>query len=218
MFTGLIHTVGKISDTKNEQGGKTIEITVDTKEFRGFENVKTGDSISVNGVCTTVISLSRNAFKVNLMQESLKRINQAGFNRENSVNIEPAMKLTDGLHGHIVTGHIDTVGKIQKITDKGISKIFSIETETRYVVEKGSIALNGVSLTVAKVENGLLEVSLIPHTLQNTNFKNLRENDFVNVEFDILAKYIEKFTNLTNNNCETEKSGIDENFLRENGF
>jgi len=215
MFTGIIQTIGEISDVKNSTQGKTISVSVEPSAFPDFNNVKIGDSVALNGLCTTVISLQDKGFTVNLMKNSLKCSIFADIQRKNPVNIELAMGLNDRFDGHIVTGHIDGVGKVQKITPDGFSKVFLIETETKYIVKKGSITLNGVSLTVSNVQNGLVEVSLIPHTLQNTTFKFLGEGDFLNVEFDILAKYIEKFTSLNNNE---KKSKIDEKFLIENGF
>ncbi len=219
MFTGLIQHIGKISDIKNSTQGKTIAVSVNMQEFTEFNNVKIGDSIALNGLCTTVISLSGNTFTVNLMNESLKRSNLGNLERLNPVNIELAMGADGRFNGHIVQGHIDTVGIIQKITTDGFSKVFSIQADTKYIVEKGSITLNGVSLTVSKVENGLFEVSLIPHTLKNTTFQFLKEDDFLNVEYDILAKYIEKFTFFKDNNFVNNSSNkIDEKFLLENGF
>lgn len=219
MFTGLIQHIGKISDIKNSTQGKTITVSIDTKEFPEFNNVKTGDSIALNGVCTTVISLSGNTFTVNLMNESLKRSNLKYLERSNPINLELALNADGRFNGHIVQGHIDTVGTIQKITTDGFSKVFSIQADTKYIVEKGSITLNGVSLTVSYVENSLFEVSLIPHTLQNTTFQFLKEGDFLNIEYDILAKYIEKFTFFKDNNFVNNSSQkIDEKFLLENGF
>ncbi len=219
MFTGIIQHIGRISDIKTSTSGKTISVSVDIKEFPAFNSVKTGDSIALNGVCTTVISLSDNVFTVNLMNESLKRSNLDALERKNPVNLELAMKADGRFDGHIVQGHIDTVGKIQKIATDGFSKVFSIEADTKYIVEKGSITLNGVSLTVSKSENLYFEVSLIPHTLQNTTFQFLKEGDFLNIEYDILAKYIEKFTLFKDNNFTGSSSKkIDEKFLLENGF
>ncbi len=219
MFTGIIQHIGRISDIKTSTSGKTISVSVDIKEFPAFNSVKTGDSIALNGVCTTVISLSDNVFTVNLMNESLKRSNLDALERKNPVNLELAMKADGRFDGHIVQGHIDTVGKIQKIATDGFSEVFSIEADTKYIVEKGSITLNGVSLTVSKAENLYFEVSLIPHTLQNTTFQFLKEGDFLNIEYDILAKYIEKFTLFKDNNFTGSSSKkIDEKFLLENGF
>lgn len=219
MFTGIIQHIGRISDIKTSTSGKTISVSIDTKEFPEFNSVKIGDSIALNGVCTTVISLSDNIFTVNLMNESLKRSNLDGLERKNPVNLELAMKADGRFDGHIVQGHIDTVGKIQRITTDGFSKIFIIKADTKYIVEKGSVTLNGVSLTVSKAENGHFEVSLIPHTLQNTTFQFLKEGDFLNIEYDILAKYIEKFTLFKDNNFASSSSKkIDEKFLLENGF
>ncbi len=215
MFTGLIQHIGKISDIKSSTQGNIFAISVEPSEFEGFKHVKMGDSIAINGLCTTVISLQEKGFSVNLMNESLKRSIFKDFTRNNLVNLELAMSVGDRFDGHIVTGHIDTVGMVSNIVTDGFSKVFSIECDTKYVVEKGSITLNGVSLTVSNVQNGFVEVSLIPHTLQNTTFQYLKKGDFLNVEFDILAKYIEKFTFLKDNK---EKSKIDENFLIENGF
>ncbi len=215
MFTGLIQHIGKISDIKSSTQGNIFAISIEPAEFEGFKHVKMGDSIAINGLCTTVISLQEKGFSVNLMNESLKRSIFKDFTRNNLVNLELAMSVGDRFDGHIVTGHIDTVGMVSNIVTDGFSKVFSIECDTKYVVEKGSITLNGVSLTVSNVQNGFVEVSLIPHTLQNTTFQYLKKGDFLNVEFDILAKYIEKFTFLKDNK---EKSKIDENFLIENGF
>lgn len=218
MFTGIIQHIGKISGIKSSTSGKTISVSVDPKGFFGFDNVKIGDSIALNGVCTTVTSLSEAGFSIDLMNESLKVSTLKDIECNNPVNLELAMAPDDRFNGHIVTGHVDDVCKVQKITAEGFSKVFRIECNTKYVVKKGSVTLNGVSLTVSKVENSYLEVSLIPHTLQNTTFKFLREGDFLNIEYDILAKYIEKFTFLNNNDSEIKNSKIDEKFLIENGF
>ncbi len=215
MFTGLIQHIGKVSDIKNSTQGKTISITVDPAAFPDFKSVKTGDSIALNGLCTTVISLWDNGFSVNLMNNSLKHSALGYLERETPVNLELAMVTEGRFNGHIVQGHIDTVGKVVNITPDGFSKVFSIEADTKYVIERGSITLNGVSLTVSKAENSLFEVSLIPHTFQNTTFQFLKPGDFLNVEYDILAKYIEKFTILKDNK---KCSKIDEKFLIENGF
>jgi len=219
MFTGLIQHIGQVNEIKSSTQGKTISICVDIKEFPEFNNVKTGDSIALNGLCTTVISKQDNVFTVNLMNESLKRSALGNLERKNPVNLELAMAADGRFNGHIVQGHVDCVGKVQKITTDGFSKVFSVLCDTKYVVEKGSITLNGVSLTVSKVGNGVVEVSLIPHTLQKTTFQFLKEGDFLNVEFDILAKYIEKFTLFNDNNFKKDSSKkIDEKFLLENGF
>lgn len=215
MFTGIIQHIGKISDIKSSVQGKTFSVSVEPSAFEGFNDVKIGDSIALSGVCTTVISLWDKGFSINLINESLKRSVFANIERNNPVNLELAMGVRDRFNGHIVQGHVDAVSRVANITTDGFSRIFSIECDTKYVVEKGSITLNGVSLTVSKVQNGLVEVSLIPHTLQNTTFQYLKEGDFLNVEFDILAKYIEKFTFLKDNE---KKSRIDEKFLIENGF
>lgn len=218
MFTGIIQHIGKISDIKTSTEGKTISVSVDPKEFEGFKDVKTGDSIALNGVCTTVISSDNAGFTVNLMNNSLKHSNLGLLHRMEPVNLELAMGAGERFNGHIVQGHIDSVCKVLKITPDGFSRVFSIEADTRYIVERGSIALNGVSLTVSKVQNRLIEVSLIPHTLQNTTFQFLKEGDFLNAEYDILAKYIEKFTLLNDNKSQIQNSKIDEKFLIENGF
>ena len=181
MFTGLIQHIGKISDIKSSTQGNIFAISIEPAEFEGFKHVKMGDSIAINGLCTTVISLQEKGFSVNLMNESLKRSIFKDFTRNNLVNLELAMSVGDRFDGHIVTGHIDTVGMVSNIVTDGFSKVFSIECDTKYVVEKGSITLNGVSLTVSNVQNGFVEVSLIPHTLQNTTFQYLKKGDFLNV-------------------------------------
>ncbi len=221
MFTGIVQHIGKISSVKSASDGKTFVVSVVSSEFDGFKTVKTGDSIAINGLCTTVVSRNLNEFSVNLMNESLKHSTLNDFRTGDVVNLELAMSAADRFGGHIVTGHIDTVGCVQNIRNDGFSKVFTISADDKYVVQKGSITLNGVSLTVSNVQKGLIDVSLIPHTLQNTTFQWLKQGDKINVEFDILAKYIEKFTLLNHNeaqNIPENKPKIDENFLIENGF
>lgn len=217
MFTGIVQHIGKILSVKSAFEGKTFTISVVPAEFNGFETVKIGDSIAINGLCTTVVSKTTDSFSVNLMNESLKYSTLGSFKTGDAVNLELAMNTTGRFGGHIVTGHIDTVGTVQKIRDDGFSKVFSIAVDDKYVVQKGSITLNGVSLTVSNVQKNLIEVSLIPHTLKNTTFYSIKEGSKINTEFDILAKYIEKFINLNHNEAEN-KSKIDEKFLIENGF
>ena len=218
MFTGLIQHIGKISGINSTSEGKTFLVSVDVSKFEDFKTVKTGDSIAINGLCTTVVSINSASFSVNLMNESLKLSILGDFKTGDPVNIELAMKAGDRFGGHIVTGHIDTVGIVRKIVVDGFSKVFTIDTDTKYIVQKGSITLNGVSLTVSNVQNTFAEVSLIPHTIENTTFKHLKTGDKINIEYDILAKYIEKFTILNHNDSENKTSKIDEKFLAENGF
>lgn len=207
MFTGIIEEVGKIKSFS----ANTIEIEC----FNVLENAKIGDSICVNGVCQTIVSLNNNSFKADLSYTTQKTTTFSQIKNGDYVNLEKALTLQSRLGGHIVTGHIEGVGKIIKKEKE--SEFFNIFIEipnnlTKYIVKKGSIAIDGISLTVADINNNIVKVSVIPHTYNNTN---LHYNKiFVNIETDILSKYVEKFLS-TNNNINTV---IDEKFLRDNGF
>lgn len=206
MFCGLIEKVSKVENITFNQNGANISFKAD------FENVKIGDSIAVNGVCLTVVKIEKNLFSADIMNETLKISNLNNLKKADEINLERAMKLSDRIDGHIVTGHIDCLGKVSKITQDGFSKRIQFNCDSTLIVKKGSISINGVSLTVSNLFNDGFEVSLIPETLNKTNLKNLKINDNVNIEYDILGKYVQKMLN------PKKESKITLEFLRENGF
>ncbi len=159
----------------------------------GFEDVAIGDSIAVNGVCLTVVSRQASRFEVELSAETLRCT--VGFERSGEVNLEKALRLSDRLGGHLVSGHVDGVGEVTRIEAVGDSRVVAVRAPTelgRYIARKGSITVNGVSLTVNAANGAEFEVNLIPHTLQATNLKHLRGGARVNLEVDLLARYLER--------------------------
>lgn len=208
MFTGLIEDLGKVKEIVNQNGGKLflIELSLDCSD------IKIGDSISINGACQTVIKKDGNLLTFEAMAETLNRTNFNYLKIGDFVNIERAMKINSRLDGHLVSGHIDCISKLNSIKDEGVAKIFNFRGDTALIVEKGSISINGISLTVSKVSDNNFEVSILPYTFQNTNLKYLKQNDVVNIEYDMVAKYIKKFT-------ENKKEyKLTKEFLLENGF
>ncbi len=194
MFTGLIEEVGTIENITQLGGGKKIKI----KANKVIEDVKIDDSIAVDGCCQTVIQFDKNNFEVVAIEETLRKTTLGSFKIGQKVNLERALRVGDRLGGHYVQGHVDCVGSIKKVlkekTDWLVSIQFPVEFK-KYVVNVGSICLNGISLTVAKVENNVLTVAIIPHTFENTNLKNWKVGSKINLEFDILGKYVESILN-----------------------
>ncbi len=212
MFTGIIEEIGKIKTFNKNSNGAEIEIECS----KVLNDTKIGDSISVNGTCQTVVEISNNSFKARISDETLKVTNFNSAKIGQAVNLERALTLSSRLGGHIVSGHIDRVGKFiskEKLTDF-YNLCFEIPSEVdKYIVYKGSITINGISLTVASIKNNIVEVAIIPHTFENTNLCNLKEGDLVNIETDLLGKYVEKILSVNNN-----KKDISIDFLMENGF
>ena len=203
MFTGIIEEVGRL---KNLDGGR-IEIACE----KILEDVKIGDSINTNGICLTVVDFGENFFAADVMPETFRKTSLADKN----FNLERALKLGDRFGGHIVSGHIDGVGKILSIRAEGNALLIDVRAEDfllRQIAAKGSVALDGISLTVVDAGKENFSVSMIPHTREVTNFQFKRVGSFVNIETDIFAKYIERLTNFK------ETPALDENFLMENGF
>ena len=183
MFTGLIEKTAKIKNISiNSQGAKLFFET-------DFENVKIGDSIAINGVCLTITSIQNNIYSADVMNETLNITNLKLLKTGDIINLERAMKLSDRLDGHIVSGHIDSTATVKNVLQEGFSKKISFDCENELIIKKGSIAVNGVSLTVSNIFNYGFEVSLIPETMKNTNLSNLKPGDIVNIEYDMFAKY-----------------------------
>ena len=208
MFTGIIEEIGKIqSITSNKISILALAVTKDT-------NI--GDSIAVNGVCLTVAKINADGFDADISPETMRVTTLGGLKAGSFVNLERAMALNGRFGGHIVSGHIDNTGKIYSIKKEYNFYNITIvlpEKCTRYVVKKGSVAVDGISLTVAEIQDDRITIAVIPHTYENTNLKYLQIGDYVNIETDILAKYVEKFLSTGDN-----KSGISMEFLLENGF
>jgi riboflavin synthase len=190
MFTGIIAAVGRIAEATRTEGG--IRLHIDAGSL-SLDDVALGDSIAVSGVCLTVVSLHERAFEVDVSQETLACV--AGFECGAAVNLEKALRLADRLGGHLVSGHIDGVGRVERFDEMGDNRRLEIDVPAdlgRYVARKGSIAVDGVSLTVNDVDGSRVTVNLIPHTLACTTFATLRPGARVNIEIDLLARYIER--------------------------
>ena len=208
MFTGIIEELGRL---KNLSEGR-IEISC----TKILEDMKIGDSISTNGICLTVTDFAENFFVADVMPETLRRTSLAELNSGGVVNLERAMKFTDRFGGHIVSGHIDGTGKILNFRAEGNAIVINISAEKnllRQIAEKGSVALDGISLTVVDSDSENFSVSMIPHTREVTNFKFKRVGSLVNIETDILAKYIDRLINF-----KTSPQTLTKEFLFENGF
>lgn len=208
MFTGLVEDLGKITDIISIQNGKKIIVETNLPT----DEIKIGDSISINGACQTVIKIDNNKLTFEAMAETLSRTNFSNLKKGDIVNLERAMALNSRFDGHFVSGHIDCIATLLEIKNDGLAKIFKFECDTNLIIEKGSISINGISLTISKVEDNYFEVSILPYTLDNTNLKTLKTGDNANIEYDMIGKYIKKFVN------PNKKKEITREFLIENGF
>jgi riboflavin synthase len=189
MFNGIIYNTGKVQ--KILKGKKSLEVFIKTRI--PFKKNEIGSSVCCNGACLTVTTVKKNLISFYLSNETLKKTNFRFIKKSNIINIEKSLNFGTKISGHYVQGHSDTVGKILKIlvVDKTWIVRFRIERSfSKFLIEKGSIALNGVSLTISKVKKNEFEVNIIPHTLKLTNLLKLKKNDYVNVEFDIFSKYL----------------------------
>lgn len=192
MFTGIIEEVGNI--LKIDKGSKSSILHIGGKLI--FDDLKIGDSVAVNGVCLTVTTLSSNSFTADVMSETLSRSSLGMLTRNSPVNLERAMAANGRFGGHIVSGHIDGTGTIESIKKDDNAVWYSIKASEkllRYIVEKGSIAIDGISLTVAKVTKSTFSISIIPHTIKATILGTKGIGDTVNLENDMVGKYIERF-------------------------
>lgn len=215
MFTGLIEEIGTVHTIK--KGPKSAQVTISASKI--MNDVKLGDSISTNGVCLTVVEFAQNSFTVDVMPETMRRSNLGNLKHGSLVNLERALKVNDRLGGHIVSGHIDGVGKIKKIEEEDNATWVSVQAPSnilKYVIEKGSIAIDGTSLTVAYAGLEVFKVSIIPLTKEETTLIGKKVGDEVNLECDMMGKYIERL--LLFKEEEKRKSNIDLNFLTKNGF
>lgn len=213
MFTGLIEEVGMVRELR--RGGDGARLTVATRF--PMEEIRLGESIAVNGLCLTVVAFGGGTFCADVSPESLDRSTLGGFAPGRAVNLERALRLSDRLGGHLVSGHIDGVATVtaRRQDRNAVRFTFRVSRElTRYLVEKGSVAVDGISLTVNEVEGDTFGVAVIPHSLASTTLKDLRPGDRVNIETDLIAKYVERL-------IEGGRSGggpLDLQFLAKHGF
>lgn len=219
MFTGIVEEIGTVEQIG--RGRDSAVVTIHGKKV--LEGTKIGDSIAVNGICLTVISLSELSgnFSADIMHETLNRSSLVGLTRGSHVNLERAMKADGRFGGHMVAGHVDGVGTIRRIRRDDTAVWYTVEAGgeiLRYVVEKGSVAIDGISLTVAKVSETDFSVSVIPHTLKETILMEKKEGDAVNLETDMIGKYVEKLLDFRSGPQQQEKSKITREYLSHYGF
>ncbi len=216
MFTGIIEEIGVIRSIR--MGAYSAVITIQADKV--MEDIHVGDSIAANGVCLTVTSFDRNSYDVDVMHETLRRTSLGKMKSGSRVNLERAMAADGRFGGHMVAGHVDAPGTIASMEKDDNAIWITVRTPPdilKYIVEKGSIAIDGISLTVARVDDKSFAVSVIPHTGASTTLLEKKPGDMVNLETDMIGKYVEKLLGL-NREEEKPQSGITEEFLRNHGF
>ena len=216
MFTGIIQGLGTLFEKRPAGGGMIFGLDADFQ----ITDPEEGESIAVNGACLTARNIKGNRFYVDVSPESLARTGLGGLQTGNRVNLERALRLSDRLGGHLVSGHVDTQGQVEQRRSMGDFTLFTFSLDpvlTKYVIEKGSITINGVSLTVNTCERKRFSVSIIPHTLAVTTLGLLREGDRVNIEVDMIGKYVEKLL-ADKSPGDGQQSRINAGFLAEHGF
>jgi len=220
VFTGLIEETGSVVSIKESGEGKILEVKGDMV----LRETKRGDSISINGACQTVVSMTENTFSVFVSRVTLAVTTLGDFKPGRIVNLERALTLSTRLGGHIVQGHVDFTGKVKKISrdSQGVEIDISVsEANMKYIVEKGSIAVDGISLTVVEIEKEGFRLYLIPETLEVTNIGSWKNGDIVNIETDILARYVERILQFGRIEQGDEPGANDESLLKklaENGY
>lgn len=215
MFTGIIEEVGTLCEMK--KGAVSAAVRIRCRKV--LKETGIGDSIAVNGICLTVTSLAENSFTADVMAETIRRSSLSETAVPGKVNLERAMAAHGRFGGHIVSGHIDGCGRITKIRQEENAVWYTVGADKkllRYIVEKGSVALDGISLTVAEVTEKDFKVSVIPHTRQETSLVDKSIGSILNIECDVVGKYVEKF--LSGRETERPKSTLTEDFLMEHGF
>ncbi|MDX2440071.1 MAG: riboflavin synthase [Desulfobacterales bacterium] len=220
MFTGIIEGFGTISGIKPSGQSRRMAINADYE----LDNTKIGDSIAVNGACLTVVSFSGKRFEVDVSPETVAKTTLGKAKIGDRLNLERALCISDRIDGHLVSGHIDGIGKIKsrKTEENAIIITFNIpESVSYYIIKKGSVAVDGISLTVNECDHESFQVSIIPHTAKLTTLGFKKISDSVNVETDMIGKYVERFvtqTKASGNEKKTEKSSVDMQLLARTGF
>ena len=198
MFTGIVESLGKITNINLEEGN--VDFTIKSSISK---ELKIDQSVSHNGVCLTVVDVKNDTHTVTAVKETLDKSSLKNFNEGDSINLERAMKLGERLDGHMVQGHVDGVAKCIELNLNEGSWIYKFEFDKNWqslLIEKGSVCINGVSLTVFGLNDNTFCVTIIPYTFENTSFKELKPGDLVNIEFDMVGKYLSRFYQLKNNN------------------
>tara|TARA_Y100000739_G_scaffold23273_1_gene18093 strand:+ start:1487 stop:2083 length:597 start_codon:yes stop_codon:yes gene_type:complete len=198
MFTGIVESLGKITNINLEEGN--VDFTIKSSISK---ELKIDQSVSHNGVCLTVVDVKNDTHTVTAVKETLDKSSLKNFNEGDSMNLERAMKLGERLDGHMVQGHVDGVAKCIELNLNEGSWIYKFEFDKNWqslLIEKGSVCINGVSLTVFGINDNTFCVTIIPYTFENTSFKELKPGDLVNIEFDMVGKYLSRFYQLKNNN------------------
>lgn len=217
MFTGLIEEIGIVKSII--KGGQSAQITIQAHEV--LNETKIGDSICTNGVCLTVTKFTHNSFTVDVMPETMRKSNLGKLTNGSKVNLERALKASDRLGGHIVSGHIDGTGTISQFKEEENATWITVNASNnllKYIIDKGSIAIDGTSLTVAKVDQDNFKVSIIPHTKEKTILISKKVGDDVNLECDIIGKYVERLMGFKENNEDKQEGKLSIDFLKQNGF
>ncbi len=212
MFTGIIEEIGEVKSVS--KGTKLRKLEIKAKKV--LEDLKTGDSINIDGACQTVVEVTSSSFLVEAVEETLRRTSLGELKPRNRVNLERALRFSDRLGGHILTGHVDCKGRIKSIAHRGNSWRFEFslpETYLAYMVEKGSLGVDGISLTVVDVFKDSFSVSVIPFTLAYTNLSKKREGYSVNIEVDLIGKFVKRFLVM-----KSTKEKITQEFLKERGW
>lgn len=215
MFTGIIEEIGIIIGSSPIPGGKKITIKAD----KILEDLKVDHSVSVNGVCLTVVDISGNLFTVEAVGETLEKSTLIDLKTSRSVNLERAMKLGDRLGGHLVQGHVNGIGKISKLVKRGDNWYMEVDLPDkliRYVIPEGSIAIDGISLTVASLIGTKVGISIIPHTFKNTTFSQAKVRQKCNIENDLIGKYLEKWLKYSSD--DKGKRPVTLDWLQSQGF
>jgi len=192
MFTGIIQAQGNIQEIRISNKGAVFVLNSNSLDL---SDVSIGDSIAVNGVCLTVTQLENNSFSTDVSQETLNCSTFSQLEKGQSVNLEKSLRLDQGIDGHLVSGHVDGVGEVISLRKEGECTRLIIEVKndlSKYIAKKGSICINGVSLTVNSVEDDIFDINIVPHTLSETNLGELIENSRVNIEIDIIARHLEQ--------------------------
>ena len=212
MFTGIIQTVGRM--VRLEPRGGDVRLHVDTADL-DLTDTQLGDSIAVSGVCLTAVTLEPRGFSADVSNETLSLTSLGQLKVGDAVNLEKALRLADRLGGHLVSGHVDGLGKVVAVTPDGRSQRWTFEVPaslSRYIAAKGSVCIDGTSLTVNEVSGLRFGVNLIPHTVENTAFHARGIGDAVNIEVDVIARYVERLLS------SGETPRLDKNFLKQHGF
>ncbi|WP_337880422.1 riboflavin synthase [Rheinheimera sp.] len=216
MFTGIIEAKGRVTALQHK--GKDLKLTIESASL-DFSDVKLGDSIATNGVCLTVTALGPQSFSADVSGETVKRTLFGQYQVGQQVNLEKALLATSRLGGHLVSGHVDGVGKVLRIDTYGEAWQVWVEMApelARYIAEKGSITVDGISLTVNELAAGQFRLTIVPHTAKETTLITLKAGSLVHLEVDLIARYLERL--LSANGAESKSSGVTLNLLQQRGF